>query len=166
MDEHIYAAPESEVIETGKDNNQQIATRKSRFWAAMIDSLIIMLVTIPVGYFTGLWDGISAGVQPSIIHALLIGILGIILFFLLNTRSLIASGQTIGKKKLGIKIVDIDGNVPTFKQHLYKRYALSLLAGQVPVIGGGLSLINIVFIFGKQKRCLHDRLAKTNVVVA
>ncbi len=84
-------------------------------------------------------------------------------FIVINGKLLICNGQTIGKKALGIKIVDTNGNLPE-KQHLIKRYGVYFLPGQIPVIGQIISLINVLFIFGPEKRCLHDLLGDTIVI--
>ncbi len=44
------------------------------------------------------------------------------------------------------------------------RYFLPTLISQVPFIGGIFGLVNALFIFGAERRCLHDRLAGTRVV--
>ncbi|ELA9340492.1 TPA: hypothetical protein NJY93_004654 [Vibrio parahaemolyticus] len=36
-----------------------------------------------------------------------------------------------------------------------------LFIAYLPLVGGILNLINLIMIFGKQKRALHDRVAKT-----
>jgi uncharacterized RDD family membrane protein YckC len=92
------------------------------------------------------------------------GLLGFVVFFAINYKFLITSGQTVGKKVLEIKIVDLNGSVPLFQPQLLIRYAVYLLPGQIPVVGQFISIINILFIFGKEKRCIHDLIAKTKVV--
>jgi len=130
----------------------------------MIDTLIISLITYPFMYFTGGFDGIADGIQPPFGYSLFVGVIGIIVFSLFNGKLLIQNGQTIGKKVLGIKIVDLNGDLPTIKKHLLPRYATYFLPAQVPVVGPYISAINILFIFGKQKRCIHDYIAGTKVV--
>ena len=46
------------------------------------------------------------------------------------------------------------------------RYLPFWVVGQVWVIGPILSLANPLFIFREDRRCLHDLLAGTKVVVA
>jgi hypothetical protein len=46
------------------------------------------------------------------------------------------------------------------------RYLVFSLISQIPVAGGLLSLLNILFIFGKERRCLHDRITGTKVMAA
>lgn len=69
----------------------------------------------------------------------------------------------MGKKIVGIKIVTLDGgqiNIET----ILKRYGFYFLVGYIPFIGSIVSLINALFIFGKDKHCLHDKVGKTKVV--
>ncbi|QLC74860.1 RDD family protein [Pseudomonas sp. LPB0260] len=163
MSDNIYAPPQSVLVET-VDKNDITASRWKRLGASLIDTLTIMIVTLPAMYFTGGFDRISEGVSPSTTYSLVMAALGLIIFFALNTRLLIKSGQTLGKKVVGIKIVDLDGDIPTFKKHLAKRYAVFFLPGQIPVAGQFISIVNILFIFGKQKRCAHDYIAGTKVI--
>ena len=165
MDQEINTTPESELLQEPNGDNA-LASRWQRLLASMLDGLIIALVTGPFMYFTGGFDGIAEGIQPSVGYNLFIGVIGISVFCLFNGKLLIQNGQTIGKKVLGIKIVDLEGNLPTLKNHLIARYAAYLLPGLVPVVGQFISTINILFILGKQKRCVHDYIAGTRVVVS
>ena len=141
------------------------ATRMQRFLAATIDALIIMVVTIPAMYFTGGFALVSEGGQPSWIHGFVIALIGVAFFVLINGKLLLSKGQTIGKQVIKIKITDLHDNLPT-KDALLKRYALYFGVGQIPMMGPIASMVNILFIFGKEKRCGHDYLAETKVVVA
>ncbi len=146
------------------EQQEMLATRWQRLGASMIDALCILPVTIPVMYFTGGFEGISEGLEPSAIYTFIVGLLGLLVFTTLNYKLLISNGQTIGKKVIGIKIVDLDGELPLAKSHIVKRYAFFYLPSYIPVIGQFISTINILFVFSKSKRCLHDRIAGTRVV--
>jgi len=165
MDNDIYTAPQAELVDPSSENNA-LASRWKRLWASMLDGLIMSTVTMPVMYFTGGFDGISKGIEPSFEYSLMIAGLGIAVFIIINIKLLVNNGQTIGKKVLGIKIVDLEGNLPDLKKHLLKRYAVYFLPGQIPVGGQIFSMINILFIFGKEKRCIHDLVADTKVIMA
>ena len=73
-------------------------------------------------------------------------------------------GQTIGKKLLGISIVTLDGEKPEFWPLILKRYLPLGLVSYTPVVGRFLPTIDALFIFGKDKRCVHDFIAGTMVV--
>lgn len=145
------------------DNLGLVASRWQRLWASLLDCLIMMTITLPVTYFTGGFTGVLQGVQPTIAYQLFMNALGLVVFIIFNGQLLIKSGRTIGKKVLGIKIVDLNGDLPT-KKHLLKRYAIYFVPAYIPVAGPYLSLLNMLFIFGKEKRCIHDYVAGTKVI--
>ncbi|MDQ8201235.1 RDD family protein [Pelagicoccus enzymogenes] len=146
------------------EQTKRLASRWSRLGASLLDGLIIMVFTVPTMYFTGGFDGIHEGVQPSIGYNLAIGLLGFVVFLLINFKFLKNDGQTVGKKIVGIRIVDLAGNQAILGQHLLKRYAVYFLPGQIPLVGQFFSVVNILFIFGNQKRCIHDYAGGTKVV--
>ncbi len=37
------------------------------------------------------------------------------------------------------------------------------LCAHIPMVGPLINLVNPLFIFGKERRCLHDYIAKTQV---
>ncbi|MDH5784854.1 MAG: RDD family protein [Chromatiales bacterium] len=165
MENDIYKTPESNLVDDGVSSEGLVlASRFSRFAAAFIDGIIMMSVTLPLMYFTGGFVSMTSGVQPSLQYTLAIGAVGLLVFVLINGSFLIRYGQTVGKKLLRIKIVDLEGRLPSVKSHLLPRYAVYMLLGYIPVAGSLLSLINILFIFGSERRCIHDRVASTRVV--
>lgn len=143
---------------------QNIASRGSRLGASLLDSLVMMLFTIPTMYFTGGFDGVSKGVEPSLFYSIGIGLFGLMIFLLINFKLLKDAGQTVGKKIIGIKIVDTAGEPASWGKHYVKRYSVFFIPGQIPLVGQIFSIINILFIFGKQKRCIHDFAAGTQVI--
>jgi uncharacterized RDD family membrane protein YckC len=44
------------------------------------------------------------------------------------------------------------------------RGIVNWIIGAVPMFGGLYSIADVLFIFGKDRRCLHDLLAGTRVV--
>lgn len=163
-DNNVYSTPQSQLVDQVDDSEKPLASRWARLGASIIDSIIIMIILVPVMYFTGGFDGMMEGVQPGFAYMFGIGFLNFVVFFVINYRYLIANGQTIGKKVLEIKIVDLNGNVPVFQPQLLIRYAVFVLPGQIPFVGQLFSLINVLFIFTAEKRCIHDLVAKTKVV--
>ena len=91
--------------------------------------------------------------------AFLCEIPALVLFaYLLTTR-----GQTPGKIALGIKIVNKDTHENGgFVPNVLKRAILNGFIGFIPFY----ALVDILFIFGEEKRCLHDMIAGTIVVRA
>ena len=70
-------------------------------------------------------------------------------------------GQTIGKKVMDTRIVKVDtGENGGFVTNVLVRTILNGLIGIIPLYG----LIDILFIFRGDKRCIHDLIAGTKVV--
>jgi hypothetical protein len=65
---------------------------------------------------------------------------------------------------MSIRIENLDGTKASFSTIYVKRMLPMQLIGLVPSVGQFISgFINPIFIFGKQRRCLHDYVAKTKV---
>lgn len=90
--------------------------------------------------------------------------LPVLVFFALHGYLLSRYGQTLGKRMLGIAIVTLDNRVPDFFPLIIQRYLTQWVAGQVPVVGVLLRLVDVVFIFRPDRRCIHDHIAKTKVI--
>jgi uncharacterized RDD family membrane protein YckC len=74
------------------------------------------------------------------------------------------TGQTWGKKLLSIRIVDLHGELPPLWRLIVLRYLPTQLLSLVPVAGNVYALLDALFIFRQDKRCLHDIIAGTQVV--
>jgi len=155
---------ESKVIQQTELVKLDDASRFSRLWASIIDMLIIVVFTLPFIYLLDVSEYIKFGREKSVFASITMSFVGIAVFFIINTKSLINSGQTIGKKINNIKIVRLDGTKPDFYQLLLKRYLPFFGFPYIPIIGGIVSFIDIWFIFGQQSQCLHDMIAGTKVV--
>ncbi len=89
---------------------------------------------------------------------------GLAAFTLIQFKPLMANGQTWGKKLCGIRIVDLQGQVPTLSTLLFKRYFPVQVVGVIPCVGSVLVLVDTLMIFRGDHRCLHDMVAGTRVV--
>lgn len=165
MKNNIYSPPKADLETHNDEEKSELASRWARLGAAIVDALTIAPITLPLMYFTGGFDSISEGVQPSIQYSLGMALVGIVLFVIIHGRFLIKDGQTLGKKALGIKIVTIDDQTPRLS-NLFKRYSFYMLLSQIPIAGPFINMANILFIFTKSKRCLHDHVGATKVVQA
>ena len=132
----------------------------------MIDGIISTIIVLPIMCFTGGFESIHGDQQYTFLYTSSMGVLGVLIFIIIHGKLLARYGQTVGKKILKIKITDLDGNLPSIKKHILPRYAFSTLVAYIPIIGGGISLISILFIFGKSRRCIHDQVGKTIIIDA
>ncbi|MFC6980372.1 RDD family protein [Microbulbifer taiwanensis] len=105
------------------------------------------------------------GVKPDFDTALINGLFGFVVYLLLNGYFLKTYGQTIGKKLLSIRIASKDGAVPHVKQSIGLRFVPLYVCTLIPILNV-LLVIDPLFIFRKDRKCLHDLVAGTQVVKA
>ena len=142
-----------------------LASIPSRLMAFLVDAVLSMAIGFPIIFVTGGFAKLQpGGPEYSLVYNLFIIIVGIFIFILLHGKLLKTKGQTIGKKLLGIKIADMDGNTATIEKHILSRYAFSMFAPQIPMIGYPIGFIDMLLIFTKSKRTLHDYVGKTVVI--
>ncbi|WP_076924302.1 RDD family protein [Pseudoalteromonas sp. EB27] len=136
------------------------ATRSDRLVAAIVDGILGVVCFIPV--FMLVWfDNLS---QPTLtLSAGLLGY-GILSTLVLHGYLMYQRGQTIGKSLMSIRIENLDGTQASFTTIYFKRMLCMQLLSLVPSVGQFIAgFVNPLFIFGKDKRCLHDHLAGTKV---
>ena len=150
------------------EENIELATRGMRLFAVIIDALIIVPIMFLIAKTTGFWEQImprlASGLPLTMQELIIMFVVGQSLFLILNGLLLAKHGQTIGKKIVGVKIVDTQQKSVGLLKLYFLRYLTFSFISQIPLIGSLINLINILFIFGKEKRCLHDRIAGTVVV--
>lgn len=163
-----YQSPQSSLTAPEPDG-EELADRGIRLVAAIIDTVILLVLLVPVmfvgGYFEQVMTAAQTGEQSFGLQAMW-GLIGIVVFFLVQAYPLNASGQTWGKKVMKIKIVDMDGLQPSLAELLGKRYLFSQGVGLIPCLGAIVQLVDVLMIFRDDRRCLHDQIAGTKVVVA
>lgn len=157
-----YQSPQAVVSDMAM--GPELAGRGARLGAALLDGLIALVVVGPIMFFGGYFAAAMSGEQIGVATQLGWGVLGIALFFAIQYYPLKQSGQTWGKKIVGVRIVDLSGAQPGIGVLLGRRYLFSNGISLVPFLGGVLSLVNVLFIFRADKRCLHDLVAGTQVV--
>lgn len=144
----------------------QLAERWKRFAAALVDALIIAVPASLVVFlvFGGLMS--TGGFMAQLLQTVVGAAISFTAYVVINWKSLEASGQTIGKKLLKIRIVRMDGSAVGARHAIFRRYLPVQLAALVPFIGGLLAMVDALFIFRSSQRCLHDDFADTRVVDA
>jgi uncharacterized RDD family membrane protein YckC len=144
----------------------QLADRGVRLGAALIDGLIgTVISSILIFGVIGFAVYGDLSLNQPLLAGMVSTLTGYAIFLGIHGKFLAESGQTIGKKALGIRIANLDGSKPEFGQLAFKRYLFFLLP-IIPYVGGLLVLINILTIFRDNRRCLHDDFAGTVVVKA
>lgn len=162
QDNNPYDAPESDV-QVANSELRDDASRWLRLFAAIIDGIIAIIITVPLMLYYGVFDMALAGQELSYKYTIMFTLLGVVAFMLLHGYLLKTKGQTIGKMILAIKIVDLQGNLPDFPKLILMRYGPLWALQLFPAINI-LALVDILFIFRSDRRCVHDLIAGTKVV--
>jgi len=155
-------------IRSGAPDQFTRAGRGARLLAMILDWVItifsgsiIFAMVVGAQRSTGVIVG-PAGTPPHIDFAI-IAFKELFVVFLIPTvyeGLMLANYQaTVGKKALGIKVVNADGLRMTTKQAWGRALSRSLCT-IVPLLG----LVDILMIFSEKRLCLHDRMADTIVV--
>lgn len=158
-----YAAPAARVAEVFAMDTFVKSTRLARLGAVLLDAAVIVVPAIVVAVMMPAMT-LVGGTSPG--FEMVMGILGLgfIAFAIYQFVMLYRHGQTLGKKILGIKIVRSDGSRAGLGRIVLLRYLVPGLIGLIPYVGFLFSLVDPLFIFGDEKRCVHDLLADTIVV--
>jgi uncharacterized RDD family membrane protein YckC len=144
-----YAAPRAgDVYEAAA---QPLASAGARFLARFLDGLIE-----GAPYLIGLvLFGVMSSEQSPALVPLLLGILGSLILWVYQTVLLVKTGQTLGKKWAGVKVVRLDGSAASLGNQFLRGLVLGILG-----------IISVVFIFRADRRCLHDMAGETKVIAA
>ena len=148
----------------GEYHSLRLAGRWERLAAQFIDTFLVLIFIIPIMFLTGSMDQLIAGEQLDRLQMLQLVMGNYIIFFGLNGYLLFKQGQTIGKRLVKVQIVDTSGELPEIGRLIVMRYLLFGLLGSIPGIGSIAGLVDILFIFREDRRCLHDLAAGTWVI--
>lgn len=165
MSDNVYETPEA-TLETSVEVEQgyELASRWERLGAAIIDGLIMSCMAIPFGLLATYYAVDLTELMYELVIIPLLGVTIVGIYLAINYNRLMTRGQTLGKSALKIAIADNQTKNLPAKNKLLTRYCFSYLCGYIPFVGSLFSLINVCFIFGSEKRCIHDHVASTCVV--
>jgi uncharacterized RDD family membrane protein YckC len=161
-----YSPPQTDLTKANVRAEQELATVLQRFCGFLLDILVSLVYYLPLLFVFGFFSAFSGGEPPGMVTGLTMGALGFLAFMATQIYFLKTSGQTIGKKIVGTKIVDMDGNKPDLVTLIVKRYLSVQLVSMIPGIGGLLWIVDCLFVFRTDRRCAHDLVAGTQVVQA
>ncbi|QWP77909.1 RDD family protein [Lysobacter sp. K5869] len=159
-----YAAPSAPPPLPGELVDDQIkADRGMRLVARLIDGGLMMVCFVPLFVALAIEPNSK---EPSTLQMATgaLGLLAALGLFVYQLVLLHQSSQTLGKRWLGMKIVRNDGSPCSFGRIVGLRMFVISLIEQVPCLGGIFALVNALWIFGEESRCLHDLICDTKVV--
>lgn len=155
--------------DAGPAAESPLAPLDRRFLAAVADRFAGALTLAPaVAAVAATWEPDRADPPPlalagvAVTLALLVALTGT-QWYLLATR-----GQTIGKRMFDLRIVRQDGSAVDFVTAVVLRswvtgFAIGLANNLC--LGWVVFLADVLPVFGQDRKCLHDRIAGTMVVV-
>ncbi|MGC6551092.1 MAG: RDD family protein, partial [Rubripirellula sp.] len=161
---------------------QELASVGARIGGALLDGIAYILLMIP-GFVIGggmiigstavaaesgeAPDAVAAAAGGGMILGALIVIGNLFVPMIINCVLIAKSGQSVGKKIVGTRMVDQDsGETSGFVQGFLIRTFVFQLICNIPFIGFIIALVDIIFLFTEGNQTLHDRLARTRVVKA
>jgi uncharacterized RDD family membrane protein YckC len=162
VDRNPYLPPEADVSGTSDTATGRAASRWLRLAGALIDLVPFAAIVVPMMYFA---DAAGVPIDGSIAIELAWGVVSIAILVAIQWYPLRAGAQTWGKKLLGMQIVAADGSPLSLGWLLWVRTAGQQAINIVPVVGQWLALVDVLLIFGPQRRCLHDQWSGTRVVM-
>lgn len=123
-----------------------LASRGSRLLAAIVDSAAFLCVY-----------------AAFLLNSMTLFALGVCALIAIQIYFLSSRGQTIGKMVMNVKIVKMDtGKNGGFGPNVLMRAIVNGVLGIIPLY----SLVDVLFIFREDRRCIHDMIAGTRVVEA
>lgn len=163
-----YAPPTQAAYGYDADfgGEQVLAERGTRLVAQLIDGAIMLVGILPMIPALMMMADDPEKAFESGMAFFSIGILAMLAIGIYQIVLLSTKGQTIGKKAMGIKIVKMDGSEPGFVHAVLLRSWVMGLIGNIPVIGPLVTIADPFLIFAEDRRCIHDHVAGTKVVVA
>ncbi len=181
-----YLPPTSELNQGVRPGApSEPADRSARLGAATLDGLLIVAPLVPA-VIAGGYQGVrqQARAQAVVMEggdlsaldgpietgmvvfaaAMVLGVLAVLAIVVYQWILISRTGQTLGKRWTGIRIERIDGKPISFGSGVVIRNWIPKLIGSVPGVGALFQLVDLLFIFREDRRCLHDHMAGTRVV--
>jgi len=141
--------------------NFGMAVHYGGFWirvvASIVDSIVISIVTVPLGLLANLL--VVGSDNPGIVLgvSMLANLLQISIAALYEILMLGAYGATLGKMACGLRVVMADGSPISYGRATGRHFAKYL--SQI-LLGIGY----VIAAFDDQKRTLHDHICNTRVI--
>jgi len=168
-----YAPPRAavqDVLDPALDVT--LAELGTRFGANLLDGLIVgVAVYLPIMVGAMMSGPASDSGAESLLGpefdgvgaiGVLTALVGFVVWLGFTIKFMVANGQSIGKKVTGIKVVRRDGSPAAVSRLILLRNVVNMVLSLIPLYG----IVEVLFIFGPARRCVHDYIADTIVIKA
>jgi uncharacterized RDD family membrane protein YckC len=145
---------------------ERLAGRGRRLVATLIDMLLVPALTVLLVMITGVMEHAEDYRNSMwIVNVLLLAVLS---YLILNGYWLFTRGQTVGKRVMGVAIVATESGerAAFWKLVCIRALFFPLLFVVISPILAALPIVDQLFVFRKNRRCVHDLAAGTSVVKA
>ncbi|HYO56940.1 RDD family protein [Archangium sp.] len=140
---------------------ERLAAPGTRLAAVLVDRFATLILPLFIGLLLGgMFDRGSNTFLPVF---LLLGGLGSFAMLGFQLYLLATTGQSLGKRAMGIKVVRTDGSPVDLGRLILLRNVVPMFIGVATC--NLFTLVDPLFIFSAERRCLHDHLADTKVIM-
>lgn len=155
-----YQAPGAYGYQRPSVFQYPLASRGKRLGGAILDSLFYMGAAAP-GFIFMIVNSDSNNDELALI-GMGIMLAGLLVVGIVNWVMISTSGQSIAKRILGMRILMLEtGQLPGFVNGVLLRIWVPALVNQACSLFG---LVDALWIFNEERRCIHDLIARTVVV--
>ena len=165
-----YAPPQAGVDDIAEPHAFAVpADRGTRLGASILDGVVFVLaVYLPL--MVTLFSTARMEVAPEeadqferlAVGGAVVGLMGFVIWAWFTLKFMARNSQSIAKKWLQIKVVRADGSPVSLGRLILLRNVVVWVLSLIPMFG----IIDVLFIFGESRQCLHDRIADTIVIKA
>jgi uncharacterized RDD family membrane protein YckC len=160
-------APPKGTVRDMPSEQQELAGRLIRLLANVLDGIIAgLMIYVPaliVMAATGRLEQLSGEFDAgSLTLPIALCVIGAIAWAWITILLVARYGQTMGKRLLEIRVVRSDGSQASLGRIFWLRNVVNGLLGIIPLY----AIIDVLFIFGQRRQCIHDLIADTIVVKA
>jgi uncharacterized RDD family membrane protein YckC len=170
METNPYAAPTAVVDDVPAhvegDLESRKASRGKRLGAALLDAVINVLWLAPLMLGIVMAGGVRMGTKSAgpMLALMALALILLLAMIVINCVLVHRDGQTIGKRILNIAMVRSSGDRMGLVRYIFLRLLPISVLGVIPWVGQFAGLVDVLLIFGTQRRCLHDLIADTIVI--
>ncbi|MED3647202.1 RDD family protein [Halalkalibacterium halodurans] len=150
------SSPPEEIQMDEQEPQVRYAGFWMRFWAFLLDLVVIFSINAIVVYPTFRWFGLNIQLSVWSLEVILASLIGYA-YYVIMTKEY---GQTVGKMVFGLKVVNQQGGPLSWGEVLF-REVVGRFLHQVFAL---FILLYLVVAFTRKKQGIHDMIADTYVV--
>jgi len=153
-----YAAPKAALADAAS-TEPELATLWQRFAGNFVDGIVMTIGWAPGALLAPRYLGEESPLVPVAIAVPVLAVLALQFWMVTRHRA------SVGKRVMKARMVRPDGSEAAVWRIVLLRALPVAVLSAIP-LANLLVLVDVLFIFGKSRRCVHDYLGDTIVVKA